>query len=437
VATFDSPSYQTTVATDPITLEGGSEHTLRVEYRVTGPRVGGLERGGVQLGWQTPDGVYSPDVQEAAAVAAESDVAVVFARTFEGEGQDSADLNLPRDQDDLIAAVAAANPNTVVVLATGAPVLTPWRDQVAAILQGYQGGQEQGDAFARVLFGAVSPSGRLPYTMADTEEQYETLGVLNPVETDETLDVPFTEGVYLGYRGFERAGLTPAFAFGHGLGYTTFDYGDVTVTPTRNDGSEPVTVAFPLTSTGDRAGTEVAQVYVNAPNPEGVAVKKLAGFAKVELEPGESQDVEVVIDPESVSHPLSYWDNATHAWITPAGRYTFSVGSASDNISDTAEFVVAPKVDAVVVAAPRPIVGTTRTDFTLPVYVRPLTRGVVAEGTVTVKVNNKTFEGTLRRGRVDLPLGRLAAGVHTIYLSYGGSNAVNQATGRSIVVVRR
>jgi beta-glucosidase len=220
---LDSPGIQGSVSTAPITLEAGAQHSIRVDYRATGTgRSGGLEIGAVQLGWTHPANAFSPDMREAADLARDSDVPVVFVRTVETEQQDSGILALPRDQATLIRAVAAANPNTVVVLGTGQPVLTPWASRVAAVVHSYFGGQEQGSALARVLFGDVNPSGKLPYTMARGESQYAEIGVDNPVATEANLDVQYREGRFLGYRGFDRAGLTPQFPFGHGLSYTTF-----------------------------------------------------------------------------------------------------------------------------------------------------------------------------------------------------------------------
>ena len=202
---LDSPGIQGSLSTAPITLQAGEQHSIRVDYRATGTgRSGGLEIGAVQLGWTHPANAFSPDMREAADLARDSDVPVVFVRTVETEQQDSGILALPRDQATLIRAVAAANPNTVVVLGTGQPVLTPWASRVAAVVHSYFGGQEQGSALARVLFGDVNPSGKLPYTMARGESQYAEIGIDNPVATEANLDVQYREGRFLGYRGFDQ-----------------------------------------------------------------------------------------------------------------------------------------------------------------------------------------------------------------------------------------
>ncbi len=340
VASFDSPSAQTLVTVGPLTLHAGDTHAFRLEHRVTFGRPGGLEPGAVQLGWTTPDGVVSPDVVTAAELARASDVAVVFVRSREGEQQDQASLALPREQGALVRAVVAANPNTIVVVGTGTPVLMPWAPEVPAIVHGYQGGQEQGHAVARVLFGDVNPSGKLPYTIALSEEQYETIGIANPVHAEGNLDVHYAEGLDIGYRGFDRHELTPRFPFGHGLSYTRFGYDSLVVSPEVSDGTVGVGIRFRLTNTGSRAGAEVAQAYLAVPDGHGEPVKKLVGFAKIALEPGESRDVEILIDPLDAAHPLAYWDNAARLWRTISGLYTVLVGSSSQDLRLTATFEV-------------------------------------------------------------------------------------------------
>lgn len=354
IGSFDSPSRQVCVPVGPFALEEGAAHALRIEFRATAGRPGGLEPGAVQLGWTPPAGVVNPDVAAAAALAGESDVAVVFVRTREGEQQDSATLVLPREQDALVRAVVAANANTVVVLGTGAPVLMPWTPDVPAIVHAYYGGQEQGHAIARVLFGDVNPSGKLPYTIAMSQDQYETIGIANPVLTEDTLDVHYREGIFIGYRGFELHGLTPRFPFGHGLSYTTFGYDGLTVTPETSDGTGPVTVRFTLTNTGSRAGAEVAQAYLSVPDGYGEPLKKLAGFRKVHLEPGESRDVEIVIDPLDASHPFAFWDNGGGLWRTISGVYTVRVGSTSQDLRIEGTFEVQAKQAPVVGAGGTP-----------------------------------------------------------------------------------
>ncbi|MFH8253208.1 glycoside hydrolase family 3 protein [Microbacterium sp. B2969] len=343
VAHLDSPGIQGLVAMGPWTLEAGATHTIRLAFRVTEGRVGGLEPGAVQLGWTPPATVVHPDVVAAADLARESDVAVVWVRSRESEQQDSATLTLPRDQDALVRAVAAANPNTVVVLGTGLPALMPWTDDVPAIVHSYFGGQEQGHAVARVLFGDVNPSGKLPYTIARSEDQYDAIGISNPVRDERNLDVHYGEGLDIGYRGFERHGLQPRFAFGHGLSFTRFHYDSITVEPPLSDGTEPIRMRFTLTNVGDRAGAEVAQAYLAVPEGHGEPLKKLVGFEKVPLEPGESRDVEITLDPRDALHPLAYWDTAARLWRTISGTYTVHVGTSSQQLPLHATFRIQAK----------------------------------------------------------------------------------------------
>lgn len=343
VASFDSPSALTTTTVGPLTLAAGATHTFRLEHRVSFGRPGGLEPGAVQLGWTYPAEVANPDVAAAAELAGESDVAVVFVRSREGEQQDQTTLALPREQDGLVRAVVAANPNTIVVLGTGTPVLMPWTPEVPAIVQGYQGGQEQGHAFARVLFGDVNPSGKLPYTVALSEDQYATIGIANPVHNEPNVDVHYAEGLFIGYRGFDQHGLTPRFPFGHGLSYTTFGYQSLIASPEVSDGTETIRLRFTLINTGSRAGAEVAQAYLSVPEGHGEPPKKLVGFAKVALEPGESREVEIAIDPLDVTHPLALWDQGAGLWRTISGLYTVRVGGSSADLPLQATFEVRAK----------------------------------------------------------------------------------------------
>lgn len=222
---------------------------------------------------------------EAALTARRCDLVVVFAIRVEGEGFDNADLSLPWGQDALIDAVAAANPNTVVVLETGNPVSMPWRDRVRAVVEAWYPGQAGAQAIAEVLTGAVNPSGRLPVTFPmglDQTPRPELPGLGTPWGTPVTID--YTEGAEVGYRWFAKSGTTPMFAFGHGLSYTTFAYGDLEVS-----GGDTLTASFTVTNTGDRPGADVPQLYLT--EAAGERRMRLLGFARVELDPGESRRV--------------------------------------------------------------------------------------------------------------------------------------------------
>ncbi len=223
---------------------------------------------------------------EAATLAARADLAIVFGIRVEGEGFDLPDLALPWGQDAVIAAVAAANPNTVVVLENGSPVAMPWHDDVRAIVEAWYPGQAGGRAIAEVLTGAVNPSGRLPLTfpadLADTPRPE-----LPSAPWGTPVTIRYDEGAEVGYRWYAQTGAKPLFAFGFGLSYTTFAYADLEVAD--------LTATFTVTNTGARAGATVPQLYLVAP-------RRLLGFARVELAPGESRRVSITAEPRVLPH---------------------------------------------------------------------------------------------------------------------------------------
>jgi beta-glucosidase len=312
-------------------LAAGETREITIEYRATRPLVARLETGSLQLGWTHPPDALSPDIQEAVQLARDSDVAVVLASTFESEQRDRASLQLPNDQDLLIKAVSAANPNTVVVLAAGGPVTMPWLRQVPAVLDSFYAGQEQGHAIADVLFGDVNPSGKLPITFPRDESQPRELGVQNPWDTIGQLDVPLSDGVFVGYRGYDAKGLDPLFPFGYGLSYTRFNYKNLRVR--RHTATGEVEVQLTVHNTGRRSGAETVQVYVGQlPTDVPTPPKQLAGFAKVELDPGEANDVTVTLGPRA----FTYYSPSAHAWVTADGRVPIYVGSSSRDIRLTA-----------------------------------------------------------------------------------------------------
>jgi beta-glucosidase len=322
-----------TERTATLSLQAGDEHEVVIEYRATRAFTG-LEPASLQLGWTHPAKAYSPDIQDAVEAARDADVAVVFAATFESEQRDRASLTLPNDQDQLIRAVSAVNPNTVVVLGAAGPVLMPWLGGVDAVVDSYFAGQEQGNAIANVLFGDVNPSGKLPITFPRSERQPEQIGIENPWDTRSDLTVPYDEGVFVGYRGYDRAGLDPLFPFGHGLSYTSFAYRNLAVSPQGDD----VRVRFTLRNTGRRTGAEAAQVYVGQlPTSVPTPPKQLAGFAKVTLDPDGRERVTVTLDRRA----FSYFDEDRNAWVTPGGRVPIYVGSSSRDIRLTGSVTVA------------------------------------------------------------------------------------------------
>ncbi|MDQ4215121.1 beta-glucosidase [Microbacterium sp. ASV81] len=324
----------------PMRLEAGREYAIRMEYRADDPSQGHLLGAKLRLGWVPPAGVFSPAVAEAAAAAAAADVAVVVVRSYEAEADDRPDMQLPNGQNDLVRAVLAANPRTVVVLMTGGPVdVTGWGADPAALIQAWYPGQAQGGALARVLTGAAEPGGRLPLTLPVSLGQ-------TPAASARTYpgvggQVFYDEGVFVGYRGFDARDLEPAYPFGHGLGYTAWAFSGLTVSGLESEdavGVADVTVQ----NTGSRAGSTVVQVYVGgveAPVP--MPPHQLAGFAKVRLEPGESQRVRVRIPRRAAS----YFDVTTHGWVTPAGEVEVRVGASSRDIRAAGVLVVGEPED--------------------------------------------------------------------------------------------
>ncbi len=268
----------------------------------------------------------------AVQLAAKADVAVVvvgFDPTTEAEGWDRT-FSLPPGQDALIRRVAAANRNTIVVITAGGAVdMSGWVDRVPVVLQAWYPGQAGGTALAEILFGEVNPSGHLPAT-------FERRWADNPVHdsyypTSGTLKVPYAEGVFVGYRGYDKSGVKPLFAFGHGLSYTTFGYANIAVSAAAGStAADPrYTVAFDVTNSGARAGATVAQVYVSDTHASVARpAKELKGFSRVELKPGETRRVTVPLDLRS----LAWYDVAGKQWRADAGTFTVRVGGSSADL---------------------------------------------------------------------------------------------------------
>ena len=315
------------VRSAPLSLVAGERHRLRVEYSANRPLVQ-LQPGTLLLQWSTPAAALAPSIRRAAAAARNSDAAIVYVRTYETEERDRVSLKLPQNADQLIRAVRAANPRTVVVLATGGPTTMPWLRSVPSVLQNYYGGQEEGNSLARVLFGQENPSGRLPVTFPRSESDLPP-GVENPWNTIDDVDVEFTEGVNIGYRGYLAAGVRPLFPFGHGLSYTSFRYSGLPADIIRTSGSDDTArLRVRVRNTGSRTGTEVVQVYVGRLPGVSSPVRKLAGFAKVDLRPGQSRQVRIDVERRA----FSYWDSTRGAWVTPRGLVPVYVGTSSTDI---------------------------------------------------------------------------------------------------------
>jgi len=269
----------------------------------------------------------------AAALAAASQVAIVFVSQWTSEGMDLPSLNFtdvihspPIDQDALVAAVAAANPHTIVVMENAGAQAMPWLGSVSAVLEAWFPGQRGGEAIANLLFGAVNPSGKLPLTFPASVDQLP-----HPDISDSTAN--YSEGFNVGYKWYDSQGLAPLFPFGYGLSYTTFSFSNRSVTNNLSSSNPNFQVTFKLTNTGSVAGAEVAQVYLAFPAATGEPPKRLVGWQKVFLQPGAAEQVTIEVDANDSSHPLSYWDVNSNAWLIAPGVYTVYLGNSSSGAS--------------------------------------------------------------------------------------------------------
>ena len=306
------------------------EWTPRVTFRVVAVDANGTTIGpALRLGWSGPNRL----IDEAAAAAKQADVAIVFVGHKVGEGMDRASLDLPNDQNALIEAVAAANPNTVVVLQIGGAISMPWLTRVRGVLQMWLPGDAFGPAAAKLLFGDAEPGGRLPITFPKDETQgparepRQYPGLLSA--TGAVDDAHFDEGLLVGYRYWDAHAQTPLFPFGYGLSYTTFD---MALKSARAEGDGAL-VEVSVRNTGARAGAAVVQVYVGFPRTAGEPPKQLKGFEKLLLRPGEERTVLVRLDARS----FQYWNEKTDRWTRDGGTYRIMVGHSSRDILGTAE----------------------------------------------------------------------------------------------------
>jgi beta-glucosidase len=291
------------------------------------------------LSWATPSELAPGIAQAVAAAKSAATAVVVVSDDTESEAADRASLNLPSAQNELISAVAAANPHTVVVVDAGAPVVMPWLNQVASVVDAWYPGESNGTALAAVLYGSVDPSGHLPVTFPTD---------LSQVPASSTSEFPgqngqvdYSEGIDVGYRYYDADNETPLFPFGYGLSYTDFAFSHLKVTPkaVQNSTSNPgatscdcngesgnqVTVSATVTNTGTVAGSDVAQLYLSDPSSAGEPPRQLKGFQKVTLKPGQSTTVHFSLNGED----LSYWNDAANGWVLPDGHFGVEVGDAS------------------------------------------------------------------------------------------------------------
>jgi beta-glucosidase len=301
-------------------FETSKEYRIRIEYY--------QHRGSAvaKLGWSTPD--YDP-IKSVLAAAKNSDVAILFmgnASNIESEGSDRENLVLPRNQDALIEEVAKVNKNTIVVLSTGSPVLMDrWLGSVKAVVQAWFGGQEMSYAISEVLSGSYNPSGKLPMTFP---KRWEDCSAYTTYKTKDSV-TEYSDGIYVGYRHFEKNNIEPLFPFGYGLSYTTFKYKDLKTTTAASVAQPEVEVSLDVLNTGKYNGEEVVQVYVrNITSVIDKPVKELKAFKKVYLKTGETQNVHFSLDKNA----FAYYNVEKKEWTVDPGKYAIHIGSSSKDI---------------------------------------------------------------------------------------------------------
>ncbi|KAJ7472420.1 beta-glucosidase [Mycena galericulata] len=325
-------------------LKAGVRHNVYVEFcNVRGPADGDEDETvmdsnpGVRLGGAE---VVDADELLAEAVALAKDADAVIAvvglnADWETEGNDRETLALPGRTDELVEKLVAANAKTVVVTESGSSILMPWADKVPSMVHAWYLGNATGDAIADVLFGHQNPSGKLSLTFPKAEEHVPSFGHFH----SENGKVRYAEDLYVGYKHFHHRRITPQFAFGHGLSYTTFKFDDLQLSkPVVSSDKFDLTVSLQITNTGDVAGSEVAQVYVTLPTTSDLTHPplQLKGFAKVNLEPGKSETVKIHLD----KYAVSYWDDRFTTWTVEKGEYLIRAGPSSDQLSLKATFAV-------------------------------------------------------------------------------------------------
>jgi beta-glucosidase len=306
-------------------LKAGKTYDLRAEF---------FQDGGdcvAQLMWQLPG---KEPYAEAIEAAKSSDVAIVCVSThrMESEGSDRPSLDLPGGQAELIRAISAVNPKTIVILNNGTPVaVNDWLGKVPALVEAWFPGQEGGHAVAAVLFGEVNPSGKLPDTFAASRTDYADA----PNFGAKNNQIKYEEGIYVGYRHFDQVGLNPVFPFGYGLSYTTFQYSHLKLSAPRLLENQELGVSLKVANTGKRAGEEVVQLYIREVKPRvDRPVRELKRFAKIALEANETKTVRFQLTPRD----LAYFDVAGHQWKADPGQFMIEIGASSRDLRLTAPF---------------------------------------------------------------------------------------------------
>jgi beta-glucosidase len=321
-----------------VSLTAGQTYTLSISGQSS------------QLLWGTPTAL-APNISAAVTAAQSASAAVVVVSDdTESEAADRPSLNLPSAQDELISAVAAANPHTIVVIDAGAPVAMPWLSQVAGVLDAWYPGQTSGTSLASLLFGQTDPSGHLPVTFPASLSQMPTSSPAQFPGNGST--VQYSEGIDVGYRGYAAGNLTPLFPFGFGLSYTTFSFSNLVIGSASVNGTQDEQVTATVTNTGTRAGSDVAQLYLGDPSGAGEPPRQLAGFQRVSLGAGQSAQVSFTITPQQES----WWSDSANGWSQTEGTYNVYVGDSSDPsglpLSGSYTMAASPAARQVTVTAP-------------------------------------------------------------------------------------
>ncbi len=315
------------VAEAPLTFTPGP-HQVELDYRVSG----GWGKTTVNFGIVRPETLVTDEAKALAARADEVIVAAGFDADSEGESADRM-FRLPPAQNELINQIAAANKKTIVVITSGGGVdMMPWIDHVPALFEAWYPGEEGGTALAQLLFGEFNPSGRLPISIERRWEDNAAHDSYYPKASSKKVE--YSEGIFIGYRHFDKSATKPLFPFGYGLSYTTFAYKNLSIS---SPSSDQVSVTFDVTNSGARSGADVAEVFVgdrHAPVPR--PVKELKGFAKVNLSPGETKSVTINLDRRA----FSYYDVGKHAWTVAPGDFEIYVARSAAEIELTGKATV-------------------------------------------------------------------------------------------------
>ena len=279
------------------------------------------------LGWDAPGSLFSEEAEYLAAVK-KADAVIYFGGLSHGDDRESIDrpdMKLPNSQDEIITKLIQANPKTVVFMVAGSAVEMPWAKQANSIVWGWYGGMEAGNAFADILMGDINPNGKMPITLPEHLEDTA------PIALDDYNEVEslYKEGVFIGYRWFEKQNIKPIFSFGHGLSYSTFSYSDLKLSSKNLSGDTSLTVTAKVTNTSKVAGAEIVQLYLNDKQSSVERpIKELKGFDKVFLQPGESKTVSIKL----TKRDLSFWDIQTNDWLAESGEFQIMLGASVDDI---------------------------------------------------------------------------------------------------------